>query len=60
MCAQSSGSILNTGSVAGTLADHQPVRRAGVVDDIARAAVFLASDEATFSPDFRLRGNDGQ
>ena len=30
------------------LADIQPIRRAGVVEDIARAAVFLASDESTF------------
>jgi NAD(P)-dependent dehydrogenase (short-subunit alcohol dehydrogenase family) len=116
MCAQSSGSIINTGSVAGILAgyssivysaakaavihltkvvamelgesnvrvnsispggiatgifgkavglpmdqaektaevmkqalvDFQPIRRAGIVDDIAQAAVFLASDESTF------------
>jgi NAD(P)-dependent dehydrogenase (short-subunit alcohol dehydrogenase family) len=30
------------------LANAQPIRRAGIVDDIAHAAVFLASDEATF------------
>jgi NAD(P)-dependent dehydrogenase (short-subunit alcohol dehydrogenase family) len=30
------------------LADIQPIRRAGMVDDIARAAVFLASDQSTF------------
>lgn len=30
------------------LADHQPIRRPGVVDDIAQAAVFLASDESSF------------
>ena len=30
------------------LVDFQPIRRAGIVDDIARAAVFLASDESTF------------
>ena len=30
------------------LADIQPIRRAGVVDDIAQAAIFLASDESTF------------
>jgi NAD(P)-dependent dehydrogenase (short-subunit alcohol dehydrogenase family) len=116
MCAQSSGSIINTGSVAGILAGYssivysaakatvihmtkvvamelgesnvrvnsispggiatgifgkaaglptdqaektaelmkqalvgfQPIRRAGIVDDIAQAAVFLASDESTF------------
>jgi len=116
MCAQSSGSIINTGSVAGILAGYssvvysaakaavihmtkvvamelgesnvrvnsispggiatgifgkaaglpmeqaeksaavmkqalvgmQPIRRAGIVEDIAHAAVFLASDESTF------------
>jgi len=116
MCAQSSGSIINTGSVAGILAGYssivysaakaavihltkvvamelgesnvrvnsispggiatgifgkaaglptdqaektaevmkqalvgfQPISRAGIVDDIAQAAVFLASDESTF------------
>jgi NAD(P)-dependent dehydrogenase (short-subunit alcohol dehydrogenase family) len=30
------------------LANSQPIRRAGIVDDIAHAAVFLASDESTF------------
>jgi len=30
------------------LADLQPIRRSGIVDDIAKAAVFLASDESTF------------
>ena len=30
------------------LVDFQPVRRAGIVDDIAQAAVFLASDDSTF------------
>jgi NAD(P)-dependent dehydrogenase (short-subunit alcohol dehydrogenase family) len=29
-------------------ADIQPIRRAGIVGDIAQAAVFLASDESTF------------
>jgi NAD(P)-dependent dehydrogenase (short-subunit alcohol dehydrogenase family) len=30
------------------LTDFQPIRRAGIVDDIAQATVFLASDESTF------------
>jgi NAD(P)-dependent dehydrogenase (short-subunit alcohol dehydrogenase family) len=30
------------------LAEVQPIRRPGIADDIARAAVFLASDESTF------------
>ena len=38
------------------LVDIQPIRRAGIVDDIARAAGFLASDESTFA----LRATMGQ
>lgn len=30
------------------LVNAQPIRRAGLTDDIALAAVFLASDDATF------------
>jgi NAD(P)-dependent dehydrogenase (short-subunit alcohol dehydrogenase family) len=30
------------------LANAQPIRRSGIVDDIAHAAVFLASDESSF------------
>ena len=30
------------------LVNLQPIRRAGIVDDIAQAAVFLASDDSTF------------
>jgi NAD(P)-dependent dehydrogenase (short-subunit alcohol dehydrogenase family) len=30
------------------MARNQPVPRAGIVDDIAKAAVFLASDDSTF------------
>jgi len=35
-------------SVKPFLAQFQPIKRAGVADDIARAALFLASDESTF------------
>jgi len=31
-----------------TLADGQPIRRSGLAEDIARAALWLASDEASF------------
>jgi NAD(P)-dependent dehydrogenase (short-subunit alcohol dehydrogenase family) len=35
-------------SVKPFLKEFQPIKRAGVADDIARAALFLASDESTF------------
>jgi len=35
-------------AVKGALATLQPIRRAGLPDDIARAALFLASDESSF------------
>jgi len=37
-----------TGLMKQVLVGLQPIRRAGIVDDIAQAAVFLASDESTF------------
>ena len=39
---------LTTGLMKQVLENIQPIRRPGLVDDIARAAVFLASDESTF------------
>ena len=36
------------GSMKGIMAKMQPIPRAGSVDDIANAAVFLASDESSF------------
>ena len=35
-------------AVKSLLANAQPIRRAGIVDDVARAAVFLASDDSSF------------
>jgi NAD(P)-dependent dehydrogenase (short-subunit alcohol dehydrogenase family) len=35
-------------AVKGALATLQPIQRAGLPDDIARAALFLASDESSF------------
>ena len=35
-------------SMKANMAKNQPIPRAGIVDDIANAAVFLASDESTF------------
>lgn len=31
-----------------SMAKNQPIPRAGIVDDIAKAAIFLASDDSTF------------
>ena len=42
------GRQLRRGEQAKNMATMQPIPRAGLTDDIAKAAVFLASDESTF------------
>ena len=42
------GRRLRRGDAAKNMASLQPIPRAGRTDDIAKAAVFLASDESTF------------
>lgn len=49
----------DTAQVAGEVLSHaQPIRRAGLPDDIAKAALFLASDDSTFvnAADFLVDG----
>ena len=49
----------DTAKVAGDVLSHaQPIRRAGLPDDIAKAALFLASDDSTFvnAADFLVDG----
>jgi len=49
----------DTAKIAGeVLSKAQPIRRAGLPDDIAKAALFLASDESTFvnAADFLVDG----
>jgi NAD(P)-dependent dehydrogenase (short-subunit alcohol dehydrogenase family) len=47
------------GAIAELFATVQPIPRAGVTDDVAQAAVFLASDAASFITGQDLRVDGG-